>query len=122
MAPQIIQPLSRPNIKDVVLTAEQEQCLRDLFRNANKVTGPEKEVIVGFIAGLRNHPCPTLGNVLTIRLNERTTKLTLPNGREEDIILEEYFHMNFATGEWKIVKKTKPVPREPTAPQANLAK
>ncbi len=34
-----------------------------MFRTANKVTRPEKALILGFMAGSRDNPCPHLGNM-----------------------------------------------------------
>ena len=34
---------------------------QEMFRTANKVTRPEKALILGFMAGSRENPCPHLG-------------------------------------------------------------
>ncbi len=34
-----------------------------MFRTANKVTRPEKALILGFMAGSRDNPCPHLGKI-----------------------------------------------------------
>ena len=34
---------------------------QEMFRTANKVTRPEKALILGFMAGSRDNPCPHLG-------------------------------------------------------------
>ena len=61
---------------------------QEMFRTANKVTRPEKALILGFMAGsryelycfvgmriliivhCRDNPCPHLGNIVTIKLSE----------------------------------------------------
>ena len=35
---------------------------QEMFKTANKVTRPEKALILGFMAGSRDNPCPHLGN------------------------------------------------------------
>ena len=37
---------------------------QEMFRTANKVTRPEKALILGFMAGSRDNPCPHLGTSL----------------------------------------------------------
>lgn len=46
------------------LTLSKEQMLeaQEMFKTANKVTRPEKALILGFMAGSRDNPCPHLGN------------------------------------------------------------
>ncbi len=41
----------------------REQALeaQEMFKTANKVTRPEKALILGFMAGSRDNPCPHLG-------------------------------------------------------------
>ena len=34
---------------------------QEMFRTANRVTRPEKALILGFMAGSRDNPCPHLG-------------------------------------------------------------
>ena len=40
-----------------------------MFATANKVTRPEKALILGFMAGSRENPCPHLGMVKSVNLN-----------------------------------------------------
>ena len=39
---------------------------QEMFRTANKVTRPEKALILGFMAGSRDNPCPHLGRTFLI--------------------------------------------------------
>jgi hypothetical protein len=48
--------------KHLTLTKEQMFEAQEMFRTANKVTRPEKALILGFMAGSRDNPCPHLGN------------------------------------------------------------
>ena len=47
--------------KHLTLTKEQMFEAQEMFRTANKVTRPEKALILGFMAGSRDNPCPHLG-------------------------------------------------------------
>ena len=47
--------------KQLTLTKEQMFEAQEMFRTANKVTRPEKALILGFMAGSRDNPCPHLG-------------------------------------------------------------
>ena len=52
------QPQQR---RSLTLTREQMLEAQEMFRTANKVTRPEKALILGFMAGSRDNPCPHLG-------------------------------------------------------------
>lgn len=41
-----------------------------MFRKANKVSRPDKALILGFMAGLRENPRPNSENVIVIKLYE----------------------------------------------------
>ncbi|XP_055328011.1 negative elongation factor A-like isoform X2 [Paramacrobiotus metropolitanus] len=109
--PQVIhpQPGSLMDLSKLKITKETQKTITEIFVNANKVTRPEKILIINFVAGMRANPCPHLGPVLTVRLSENIVPVTLPDGRQIDAIVEEYFHMNFNTGEWKRLRKQKPL-------------
>lgn len=99
-----------------------------MFRTANKVTRPEKALILGFMAGSRENPCPHLGkcifvqgqqlkylllvffspppgNVVTIKLSENQESVLQNDGTYLSMIVETHFQMNYSTGEWKRIKK-----------------
>ena len=103
---------------------------QEMFKNANKVTRPEKALILGFMAGSRgnfllskskfflvvsffarfffvllDNPCPHLGNIVTIKLSEDEEVLTASDGTKITKIVETHFQMNYAAGEWKRIKK-----------------
>ena len=50
--------------RSLTLTKDQMMEAQEMFRTANKVTRPEKALILGFMAGSRENPCPHLGNDL----------------------------------------------------------
>ena len=46
----------------VLAISKQMVEAQEMFRTANRVTRPEKALILGFMAGSRDNPCPHLGN------------------------------------------------------------
>ena len=53
------------NRRSLTLTREQMMEAQEMFATANKVTRPEKALILGFMAGSRENPCPHLGKLET---------------------------------------------------------
>ncbi|XP_050732140.1 negative elongation factor A-like [Eriocheir sinensis] len=94
------------------LTREQMLEAQEMFRTSNKVTRPEKALILGFMAGSRENPCPHLGNIVTIKLSEGEETVTQPDGPVLTMLAETHFQMNYNTGEWKRIKKYRPLPTE----------
>ncbi|XP_069986920.1 negative elongation factor A-like isoform X2 [Penaeus vannamei] len=94
------------------LTREQMLEAQEMFRSSNKVTRPEKALILGFMAGSRENPCPHLGNIVTIKLSEGEETVPQPEGTFINMMAETHFQMNYNTGEWKRIKKYRPLPVE----------
>ncbi|KAK4292425.1 hypothetical protein Pmani_034805 [Petrolisthes manimaculis] len=94
------------------LTREQMLEAQEMFRTSNKVTRPEKALILGFMAGSRENPCPHLGNIVTIKLSEGEETVGQPEGCVLTMLAETHFQMNYNTGEWKRIKKYRPLPAE----------
>ncbi|XP_072177632.1 negative elongation factor A-like [Diadema setosum] len=103
MVPAVQQPPAGPK-KNLSLTKDQMRSAQEMFRQSNKVTRPEKALILGFMAGARENPCPQQGDVVTIRLSEDVEVL-----HEQTMAVGTFFEMNYATGEWKRYKKYKPL-------------
>merc|ERR1719382_1332869 len=95
-------PQQRRNLS---LTKEQMLEAQEMFRTANKVTRPEKALILGFMAGSRDNPCPHLGNIVTIKLSENQENVPQTDNTYLTMIVETHFQMNYNTGEWKRIKK-----------------
>lgn len=58
------QPQQQPQQRrPLTLTKDQMATAQEMFQTANKVTRPEKALILGFMAGSRDNPCPHLGNL-----------------------------------------------------------
>ncbi|KAG7162941.1 Negative elongation factor A-like [Homarus americanus] len=94
------------------LTKEQMLEAQEMFRTSNKVTRPEKALILGFMAGSRENPCPHLGNIVTIKLSEGEETVSQPEGAFINMLAETHFQMNYNTGEWKRIKKYRPLAAE----------
>ncbi|KAK6622247.1 hypothetical protein RUM43_012579 [Polyplax serrata] len=91
------------------LTREQMFEAQEMFRVANKVTRPEKALILGFMAGSRDNPCPNLGNIVTIKLSENQENVLQTDGTYLTMMVETHFQMNYSTGEWKRIRKLRKI-------------
>ncbi|CAH0555545.1 unnamed protein product [Brassicogethes aeneus] len=103
-----IQPQPAANAlqrRGLALTREQMLEAQDMFRTANKVTRPEKALILGFMAGSRDNPCPHLGNIVTIKLSEDQETVLQQDDTYANMLVETHFQMNYNNGEWKRIKK-----------------
>nr|CAG4644091.1 EOG090X08WB [Lepidurus arcticus] len=105
----------------LMLTREQMQEAQEMFRNSNRVTRPEKALILGFMAGSRENPCPHLGKIVTIKLSEDEEIATQPDGSQVKMLVETHFQMNYAAGEWKRIKKHKKLEETPVIQPAAAA-
>nr|XP_033806773.1 negative elongation factor A isoform X2 [Geotrypetes seraphini] len=111
-APQIIpqtQTQQQPK-KSLSLTREQMYAAQEMFKTANKVTRPEKALILGFMAGSRENPCPEQGDIIQIKLSEHTEVLPKVDGTgSTTMLVDTVFEMNYSTGKWTRLKKYKPI-------------
>ncbi|GCB69702.1 hypothetical protein scyTo_0010609 [Scyliorhinus torazame] len=107
--PQQAQPLQQPR-KSLSLTRDQMYAAQEMFKTANKVTRPEKALILGFMAGSRENPCPEQGDIIQIKLSEHTEVLPKADGTgSTTMLVDTVFEMNYATGQWTRLKKYKPI-------------
>ncbi|KAG9479528.1 hypothetical protein GDO78_011516 [Eleutherodactylus coqui] len=96
--------------KKLLLTTEQIFAAQEMFKTANKVTKPEKTLILGFMAGSRENPCPEQGDVIQIKLSEYTEVIQKGDGTgSTTMIVDTVFEMNYSTGKWTKLKKYKPL-------------
>jgi len=93
------------NRRSLTLTREQMMEAQEMFATANKVTRPEKALILGFMAGSRENPCPHLGKVVTILLSENQEKIFQIDGTDMPMIVEIHFEMNYEDMKSRIIKK-----------------
>ncbi|XP_037539107.1 negative elongation factor A [Nematolebias whitei] len=106
-APTPQQPQPKKNLS---LTRDQMYAAQEMFKTANKVTRPEKALILGFMAGSRENPCPEQGDVIQIKLSEHTEVLPKADGTgSTTMLVDTVFEMNYSTGQWTRLKKYKPI-------------
>uniref|UniRef100_A0A670ZSM4 Negative elongation factor complex member A n=1 Tax=Pseudonaja textilis TaxID=8673 RepID=A0A670ZSM4_PSETE len=100
--------------KGLSLTKEQLFAAREIFQTANKVTRPEKALILGFMAGSRENPCQEQGDVIQVKLSEHTEVMPNPDGTgSTTMLVDTIFEMNYATGEWSRLTKRRPMTNVP---------
>lgn len=58
---------------------------------------------------ISENPCPQQGNIVTIRLSENKEVVDKGDRNVEEMLVDTYFEMNYATGEWRRYKKYKPM-------------
>ncbi|KAK2115239.1 hypothetical protein P7K49_005865 [Saguinus oedipus] len=121
VAPQTQPPAQQQPKKNLSLTREQMFAAQEMFKTANKVTRPEKALILGFMAGSRGtptqqslpsaeNPCQEQGDVIQIKLSEHTEDLPKADGQgSTTMLVDTVFEMNYATGQWTRFKKYKPM-------------
>uniref|UniRef100_A0A3Q1BNT3 HDAg domain-containing protein n=1 Tax=Amphiprion ocellaris TaxID=80972 RepID=A0A3Q1BNT3_AMPOC len=106
-APTPSQPQPKKNLS---LTRDQMYAAQEMFKTANKVTRPEKALILGFMAGSRENPCPEQGDIIQIKLSEHTEVLPKADGTgSTTMLVDTVFEMNYSTGQWTRLKKYKPI-------------
>ncbi|XP_028584696.2 negative elongation factor A [Podarcis muralis] len=109
-APPAAPPQQAPPKKNLSLTKEQMYAAQEMFKTANKVTRPEKALILGFMAGSRENPCQEQGDIIQIKLSEHTELLPKADGTgSTTMLVDTVFEMNYATGQWTRLKKYKPI-------------
>ncbi|CAH0395090.1 unnamed protein product [Bemisia tabaci] len=116
-----IAPPSISQQTNLALTREQMIEAQEMFQTANKVTRPEKALILGFMAGSRENPCPQLGNIVTIKLSENLENVLQQDKTYLTMLVETHFQMNYNTGEWKRIKKFRNIDANQLAQQRAAA-
>jgi len=103
--------MNQPILTNIKLTDEQNNFARELFATSPCLTRIDKIRILNFIAGVRDNDQSTLTNpVVTIKLSEHNEEGTDPNtGQQQNFSTETFFQMNTSTGEWKRIKKLRPI-------------
>ncbi|CAF1436757.1 unnamed protein product [Rotaria magnacalcarata] len=98
---------------DLKLTNEQIEFARDLFRSSTCLTRADKSRILAFIAGVRDRSLDNnkSGNpIITIKLTEKDEMiLDQSTNQPQQYFAETFFQMNTSTGEWKRIKKLRPL-------------
>ena len=87
------------------LSQKQIMEAQELFKNSNTVGKVEKALILSFMGGSRENPCPHLGDTVTIKLSEKEEQIRQSDGSIITVIAENHYQMNYTTGEAKQIKK-----------------
>lgn len=92
------------------LSKEQMESARKIFQHSNKLSRPEKAVVLGFIAGSRKNPYPEQGSVVTILVNEERVKSNIEEGKNNNSILQTLLELHYETG--SMLTKRRQIPSE----------
>ncbi|ESN97808.1 hypothetical protein HELRODRAFT_193204 [Helobdella robusta] len=91
--------------KELILTREQVFEAQEMFKIFPNITRAEKALILGFMAGARDNPCPNQGPVLNIRLGETVESIEQPDGAFHPMVVETHLQLNYSSGEFKQFRK-----------------
>ncbi|XP_034659871.1 negative elongation factor A [Drosophila subobscura] len=100
-AQQQQQTQQAPQRRGLSLSNEHVHKAHEMFRKANRVSRPDKALILGFMAGLRENPRPNNENVLVIKLGESEEKVRQDDGNTTLCLVESHIRLDYNTGEWK---------------------
>ncbi|XP_060650994.1 negative elongation factor A [Drosophila nasuta] len=100
-APTAQQTQQTPQRRGLSLSNEHVHKAHEMFRKANRVSRPDKALILGFMAGLRENPRPNTENVLVIKLGETEEKVQQEDGNTALCLVESHIRLDYNTGEWK---------------------
>lgn len=78
-----------------------------MVKMANKVTGPEKALILGFMASSQENLCQEQGNIIQVKLSKHTEDLTSQTARAAPP------HWWTLCSRWMCFKKCKPMANMP---------
>ncbi|VDD89209.1 unnamed protein product [Enterobius vermicularis] len=109
----IAQTISR-QLEQRELTSRR-QC-DELLSSANALDAQGRRMVTAFMAGNKAHPFPQMGDIVTLKLSETYEDEIKPDGTCQRHRVETYFQMDYRTGEWKRLRKTKALrPEEMTS-------
>ncbi|XP_068732984.1 negative elongation factor A-like [Montipora capricornis] len=100
------------NKRQLALTRDQMLAAHEMFKNANRVSRAEKALILGFMAGAREKPYSHQGPIITIKLSENTENISASDGSQQTQLVEMLFEMNYDTGHWRRLKRTRVVSKQ----------
>jgi len=92
------------------LSKEQMDSARKIFQHSNKLSRPEKAVVLGFIAGSRKNPYPEQGNVVTILVNEERINCNNEDDKNNSSIRQTLLELHYETG--SMLTKRRHIPSE----------
>ncbi|KAL3981495.1 hypothetical protein ACH3XW_43340 [Acanthocheilonema viteae] len=86
----------------------RRQC-EEMLACANVLNEEGHRMVIAFMSGNKVHPYPHLGDLLTLKLSETYEDETRPDGTVQKMRVETFFQMDYRTGEWKRLRKTRPL-------------
>uniref|UniRef100_A0A914ZK98 HDAg domain-containing protein n=1 Tax=Parascaris univalens TaxID=6257 RepID=A0A914ZK98_PARUN len=94
---------SRIEQRDAAL---RRQC-DEMLSSANALDAQGRRMVSAFLSGNKAHPFPHMGDVVTLKLSETYEDENRLDGSTQKIRVETYFQMDYHTGEWKRLRKTR---------------
>lgn len=92
----------------------RRQC-DQMLNSANVLDAQGHRMVAAFMAGNKVHPFPHMGDVVTLKLSETYEDETRADGSTLKHRVETYFQMDYRTGEWKRLRKTRALRPEEVA-------
>lgn len=84
----------------------RRQC-EEMLTGANVLNEEGHRMVTAFMSGNKVHPYPHLGDLLTLKLSETYEDEFRPDGTTQKMRVETFFQMDYRTGEWKRLRKTR---------------
>ncbi|KAK6109705.1 hypothetical protein QQG55_37050 [Brugia pahangi] len=84
----------------------RRQC-EEMLACANVLNEEGHRMVIAFMSGNKVHPYPHLGDILTLKLSETYEDELRPDGTVQKMRVETFFQMDYRTGEWKRLRKTR---------------
>ncbi|EFO23538.2 hypothetical protein LOAG_04945 [Loa loa] len=84
----------------------RRQC-EEMLACANVLNEEGHRMVIAFMSGNKVHPYPHLGDLLTLKLSETYEDELRPDGTVQKMRVETFFQMDYRTGEWKRLRKTR---------------
>ncbi|KHN88485.1 Negative elongation factor A [Toxocara canis] len=102
--PVLVTPLqTRIEQRDAAL---RRQC-DEMLSSANALDPQGHRMVSAFLSGNKVHPFPHMGDVVTLKLSETYEDEKRLDGSTQRLRVETYFQMDYRTGEWKRLRKTR---------------
>ncbi|VDK45169.1 unnamed protein product [Anisakis simplex] len=102
--PVLVNPVqTRIEQRDAAL---RRQC-NEMLSSANALDAQGHRMVSAFLSGNKVHPFPHMGDVVTLKLSETYEDEKRLDGSTQRLRVETYFQMDYRTGEWKRLRKTR---------------
>ncbi|MFH4980272.1 hypothetical protein AB6A40_006981 [Gnathostoma spinigerum] len=91
---------------DVRELSIRRQC-EEMLSSANALDIQGHRMVSAFMSGNKVHPLPHMGDIVTLKLSQMFEDETRPDGSTQKQRVETFLQMDYRTGEWKRLKKTR---------------